>query len=69
MWRGPLFLQTLAYQFGATASRVPIPNLGSERQGYEGAMAIAAAAVGIVLLNVHCLCLTPDSLSAHSLYL
>lgn len=66
MWHGPLFLQTLAYQFNATASRVPIPKLGSESQGYEGAMAIAAAAVHVVPLGACLLCLPSDSLNALS---
>ncbi len=46
MWRGPLFLQVFASQINATSSRVIIPELGSESQGYQAAMALAAAAVG-----------------------
>jgi hypothetical protein len=45
MWRGPLFLQVFVSQLNATTSRVPIPELGSETQLYDGAMALAAAAV------------------------
>ncbi|KAH9016478.1 hypothetical protein EDB84DRAFT_1443111 [Lactarius hengduanensis] len=45
MWRGPLFLQVFASQFNATTSRIVIPELDSETQGYEGAMALAAAAL------------------------
>ena len=47
MWRGPIFLQVFASQFTATSSRVPILELYSENQNYKGAMALAAAAVGV----------------------
>jgi hypothetical protein len=52
MWRGPIFLQVFASQLNGTSSRVSIPELGSETQGYKGAMALAAAAVGGVLTCV-----------------
>ena len=46
MWKGPIFLQVFASHFNITAGRcVPIPELDSEDQGHEGAMALAAAAV------------------------
>ena len=46
MWCGPLFLQVFALQINATSSCVIIPELGSESQGYQAAMALAATAVG-----------------------
>ncbi|KAF8257622.1 hypothetical protein EI94DRAFT_1817313 [Lactarius quietus] len=45
MWHGPLLLQVFASHFNAISSRVPIPELGSKSQGYNGAMALAAAAI------------------------
>jgi hypothetical protein len=67
MWRGPFFTQVFASHFNATASRVPVPALASESQGYEGAMALAAAAVG-VQSGSHSMCLHPGSSNAHSPY-
>jgi hypothetical protein len=46
MWCGPLFLQVFTTQLNSTTTRVHISELGSEDQRYDGAMALAAAAVG-----------------------
>jgi hypothetical protein len=69
MWRGPMFLQIFASQLNATSSRVSISELGSEIQGYEGAMALAAAAVGDVPVHTCSICLDLGSSNARSLYL
>ena len=45
MWCGPLFKQVFASHFIACNSRVRVPELDSETQGHNGAMALAAAAV------------------------
>jgi hypothetical protein len=50
MWCGPLFIPVFASHFLATANHVAIPDLDTESQGYEGAMALAAAAVCGVLI-------------------
>ncbi len=46
MWCGPLFLQVFASQINTTSSYIIIPELGSESQGYQAAMALAATVVG-----------------------
>ncbi len=66
MWRGPLFLQVFASQLNVTSSRVSIPELGSETQGYTGAMALAAAAVGGALNFTCSMCLELGSLNGPS---
>ncbi|KAN0136758.1 hypothetical protein V8E53_005528 [Lactarius tabidus] len=49
MWCGPLFLQVFMSQLNATTSRIPIPELGSETQFYDGAITLAAAVVECTL--------------------
>ncbi|KAF8257020.1 hypothetical protein EI94DRAFT_1819346 [Lactarius quietus] len=49
MWHGPLFLQVFASHFNTISFRVPIRELGSESQGYNGAMALAATAIECML--------------------
>jgi hypothetical protein len=50
MWCGPLFLQVFMSQLNATTSRIPIPELGSETQFYDGAITLAAAVVSGFLI-------------------
>jgi hypothetical protein len=63
MWRGPLFLQVFASHLNGTASRFPSPELNSEDHSYQGAMALAAAAVCGIHLFIF-LVLTTSSLNA-----
>ncbi|KAF8262449.1 hypothetical protein EI94DRAFT_1704767 [Lactarius quietus] len=50
MWHSPLFLQVFISQLNTTTSHIPcITELGSETQFYDGAMALAAAAVECTL--------------------
>jgi hypothetical protein len=51
MWRGPHFVQVLASHFNATTLHVLIQELNSESQRCDGAMALAAAAVGEAILD------------------